>query len=240
LPSGVAENVRLLNLWQKDFTGDSFDFDYHMMWEHIKDAGYANIAKIIFDDMQNLDRIGLNGMVSCQVQRAAFPTGLVLNMMADGLWDKKADYNVRANHFYLSAFDAGGLAVREYLEELSELLHFKYIRNEVKPDGDETFLNNCLKAIEHVLAFESTINTNIESSQNENIQKSWIYLEYHAEYTKLFAKALYLRYSGDTETMKKAAREFYEFLRKNEMILNTVLDVNNTIGVLGGHFGNVD
>ena len=56
---------------------DGFDYDYHLMWDHLRDPGYVTSTKILFDDMQNLDKIGLNGMISCQLTRSAFRRSII-------------------------------------------------------------------------------------------------------------------------------------------------------------------
>ena len=39
-------------------------------------------------------------MVSCQLTRAAFPTGLPMQMMADALWDKECDFEEKDSYVY--------------------------------------------------------------------------------------------------------------------------------------------
>jgi hypothetical protein len=41
MPRTVDENIARLKKWQEQFDGDSFDFDYHLMWDHINDPGYT-------------------------------------------------------------------------------------------------------------------------------------------------------------------------------------------------------
>lgn len=44
-PKNIEENLAFLREWQKIFKGDSFDFDYHLMWAHYADPGYMKIAR---------------------------------------------------------------------------------------------------------------------------------------------------------------------------------------------------
>ncbi len=74
-PKDVAANVAFLAAWRKLFPGDSFDFDYHFMWDHYNDPGSVASARIVHADITLLSRIGLAGLVSCQTQRVFFPTG---------------------------------------------------------------------------------------------------------------------------------------------------------------------
>ncbi len=91
-PKGVDANVAFLKAWQEVFQGDSFDFDYHLMWDYQRDPGFLLISDIISQDMKGLRGIGLNGYVSCQPQRLFLPTGLPMTVMGRTLWDAGLDY----------------------------------------------------------------------------------------------------------------------------------------------------
>lgn len=79
--TSVAKNTAFLNAWQKIFRGDSFDFDYHMGSNQQADPGQHEISNILYQDIVNLKKIGLNGFISCQVQRSFFPTGLAMTVL---------------------------------------------------------------------------------------------------------------------------------------------------------------
>ncbi|MHB9038215.1 MAG: DUF4838 domain-containing protein, partial [Armatimonadota bacterium] len=73
-PSEVKSNVKFLKAWQRAFNGDSFDFDYHLVFDHISDPCDTALARTISLDMKGLKDIGLDGFMSCQVQRVFYPT----------------------------------------------------------------------------------------------------------------------------------------------------------------------
>ncbi|MBR5460324.1 MAG: DUF4838 domain-containing protein [Clostridia bacterium] len=225
IPANVAENVAHLTNWQK-CTGveDGFDYDYHLMWDHHNDVGYYKVAQTLFDDMQNLDKIGLNGMVSCQLTRASYPTGLPMYMMAEGLWDKECDFEEKSDEYFLSAFGADGLAVKEYLKRLSELIDPNFIRN-ATPERCEAHKTSIPLAIGTISEFEKTIGVNLDTLDNSNLRKSWEYLSLHAMITKEYGKALILRANGASEEERVAAMEkLCDLINMNEMKLHRVLD----------------
>ena len=75
-------NVAYFRKWQEIYKGDTVVFDYQLMWNHHIDLGYYSVAKLISRDIKDLRRLGLNGMISCQLLRAAFPSGLPQYTMA--------------------------------------------------------------------------------------------------------------------------------------------------------------
>lgn len=64
----VDNNLSYLYAWEQVYDGDVVDFDYHLMWDHILDAGGEGIAKILHQDIRNFKALGINGFISCQLQ----------------------------------------------------------------------------------------------------------------------------------------------------------------------------
>ena len=221
MPASVAENVKRLSLWQEQFEGDSFDFDYHLMWDHHHDPGYYECARILHRDMVNLDKIGLNGMVSCQIQRVAFPTGLPLYAMARGLWDKKSDFEEIAAEYFAAAFGPQGDAVKTYLSTLSRLFHPAYMRREL-PMVDASLAADFAAAAETVRTFKETY-LSVHGDENA----SWNYLTIHAEYCLVLARLLQLRAEGKSEEARAAGEEFRLWLDEHQAETHHVLDAPN-------------
>ena len=69
---GIKNNVTFLKEWQESFQGDSFVFDYPLMWEIYKDLSGMRLSKIIHSNIVGLKPLGLNGYLSCQVNRNFF------------------------------------------------------------------------------------------------------------------------------------------------------------------------
>ncbi|HEY3237526.1 MAG TPA: hypothetical protein VGJ84_22595, partial [Polyangiaceae bacterium] len=120
-PKSVESNLAFLAAWQTQFSGDSFDFDYHLMWDYLLDPGQTRISRILFEDVKNLAGIRLNGLVSCQSQRVFFPNSLAMTAMGAALWNSGADYQKLAFEYHTAAYGPDGSLVLEYLHRLTEL-----------------------------------------------------------------------------------------------------------------------
>lgn len=220
-PKSVAENIARLECWQKEqLDGDSFDFDYHLMWDHYLDPGYYECARILHKDVENLDKIGLHGMVSCQLQRTAFPTGLPMYAMAKGLWDKNSTFEDICEEYFTAAFGEDGKNVERYLSTLSELFDPAYFRGEkeVNPAAIEQKL---LRAKEVIADFAKK-QLSVKAERNA----SWKYLKHHAELADEYANML-MAYVGThvTEDGKEQARKnLQKMMHKKEPVLHTVFD----------------
>ena len=201
--------------WQDVFHGDSFDFEYHLMWAHYADPGYMNISNVLHTDMIHLDNVGLNGMMSCQVQRAAFPTGLPMYAMAKALWDKSSLFDDVCNEYFSCAFGVNGHAVKEYLNSISDLLSI----HKIKTEEYEIAVSRINSAKDTILCFKSDY---LEKYMNENA--SWRYLYHHAEMCLLYADAL-RGYVEKDQNMRNASLEIlFTYLRDHELELHNVVD----------------
>jgi hypothetical protein len=135
-PKSVEGNLAFLAAWQEIFSGDGFDFDYHMMWDHYTDPGYTHIANVLYEDIVRLDSIGLSGYMSCQVQRAFFPTGLCMYVMGEALWNAEKPYTESVDEYFTAAYGERGTWVYEYLTRITKLFSPEYLRGERNESSD--------------------------------------------------------------------------------------------------------
>ena len=221
-PKSVDANVAFLRAWQEIFDGDSFDFDYHLMWDHSNDPGHMHISRTIADDMKGLARIGLNGYVSCQIQRIFLPTGLAMTAMANTLWDAGADFDKIADDYFVSAFGADGSRCREYLEQLSNIFDPVYVRGE-KEWVDTEQAMRLAEAPNAIQGFMPTIEANLEAGDPCH-RASWFYLKHHAEIALGLAKAFHAKALGQDEEAKSLWESTKQFAWDKEPAIHPVFD----------------
>ena len=206
-PSDVDANVAFLRAWQADFEGDSFDFDYHLMWDHVNDPGHMAISKTIGEDMKALKDIGLDGYISCQIQRVFFPTALPMTVMGRTLWDSGAGFDDIAEDYFAAAYGADGPACREYLAKLSELFDPPFVRGE--KEGTEAIAQSLGEVQGVIDGFVPVIERNVGSA-NPCHGASWCYLKHHGKLAGAYARALQAKAAGDLEQ----ARSLWEETKK--------------------------
>jgi hypothetical protein len=227
LPRKVSLNVARLRKWQERIPGcDSFIYDYHYMWDHFKDPGYMDIARVICVDMKNLDRIGINGMVSCQTQRAFFPSGIGMAMMAEALWNKNVNFETAAKKYFESTYGADGPLAFEYLRGLSTLFDPPYIRHEkvqVDPQKEKDFLS--IKTF--IDKFARIIEDNLweEKNLSQGVRYSWRLLQTHGELCGILAKVFAWKAAGNKAMAEDLWNDAAAFARLYEPELHEVFDV---------------
>ncbi len=230
----VESNVAFLRAWQGLLRGDSFDFDYHLMWDHYADPGRVAVAEVLHRDIPELARLDLDGLVSCQVQRAFFPTGLAMVVLGRALWSRAPDFPAIAEDFFRTAFGADGPACLAYCAELSRLFDPPYLRGE-KPRGDPPVAASYARLPATIAAFRPTIRRNLGAADPCHA-RSWHYLDAHADVCELLAGALRHRVAGDDEAALRAWAATQRFVQEREPDLHPVFDVYESLFVLDRFF----
>ena len=219
LPRDVESLVAHYNSWRKVAPEcKSVLFDYQMMWDHYLDPGYASCAKMLHLDMTGLEKLGLEGYISCQEHRAAFPTGLPVYTMAAGLWDKDSKFEDISRDYYAAAFGEDGPAVEAYLAKISELFDPAFMRNDhVEAHRD---------VIERMDAIDALVNVFETSHIAPNREKnaSWKYLSYHSTYCKLYAELVRTYAHGDAAKIEAQTKALTAYHFSLEEETHTVLD----------------
>lgn len=224
MPTSVEELVAKLPKWRAMFNGDSFDFDYHMMWDHFTDPGYYECARILHADVTNLDKLGLEGLVSCQSLRVAFPTGLPMYAMAKGLWDKNSKFEDITKEYFAAAYGKDAEVVEKYMATLSVLFDPVYMRGDKAKDV-EGQVANYTKAKAVIEAFcEEHI------SQKADTSPYWKNLEVHADLCLGYADVVMQCLTCADEAEKAAAKAaFNKKIYDAEWEVHEILDAFNFV-----------
>lgn len=223
-PESVGENLAWMRRWRKQFGGDGFDFDYHFMWDHFCDPGYYDMAKTLFKDMQNLHKVGLNGMVSCQNQRVFLPTGLGMTAMATALWNENADFDTMAKAYFKEAFGSDAEAVEGYMQALSAAFDPVYMRGEKPPVNPENAAK--LSSVPALLdQYAPLINSRMnDTSLHQSVRASWRYLCHHAEICRKYALTFQRKAEGRMEEAAELLEDLKDFAWSLEPELHHVFD----------------
>ncbi len=230
-PKSIKENLGFLKTWKEYFKGDSFDFDYHLVWEHYYDPGYYRIAEIMYKDVVNLKDIGLNGMISCQMQRAFLPTGFVNYTMAKVLWNRKITFEEICDEYYAAAFGKNAETIKNYLKELSQIFDSDYARGE-KGEIDKIAASRFKQAIDLIHLNMRFIDKISDSDVCRNL--SYFYLKIHGKIAEYYCSMLLYRAEGNKDKKLEQWNRLKEFLFQEEDYIQRVFDVNQFIATLNG------
>jgi len=232
-PSDIGANLQYLRAWQEIFDGDGFLFDYHLLWPLYYDINQFSLARIIHEDIQSLCKLKLDGFSSCQNQRVSFPHNLLLNVMAETLWNKEESFEEIVNSTFSDSYGKNWKKVAEHFDKMSHLwepLFEPVFNHKIDLKKIEKGKRN-LKEMERIINnFKQVVAENLKIS-NGAVLWSWKYLEKYNELMTLLLPAFesYLDRSLDC---KKKFDEVFDFLWRSEEELHPALDVWMFVKVL--------
>ena len=222
-PRSVDENLAYLCEWERYYKGDIVDFDYHLMWDHILDAGGEGIAKVIYDDIRNFETLGMNGFISCQLQRNSFPTSIAMTVMGKTLWKNETDFdNVRKELYSASFGEDMADEMCEYFSILSKGFDIGRIRAQ-KPYDKELFRSDLGKALEAMAKMETVAKARLDT--NDPCRKEcWKMVALNIELYSIIGEAILVRLDGDIERSNDIIKSAAQIAWEKEDELQTALD----------------
>ncbi|MBS5521414.1 MAG: DUF4838 domain-containing protein [Clostridiales bacterium] len=235
LPNTLEENISFLQGWQKMASLDSFDYDYPLGRAHYGDLGYYHIARIIFRDIKALSNLKLNGYISCQELRAAFPNAFPGYIMGKVLWNRNISFEALEEEYFSALYGQEWQAARDYLRHLSQLCSCDYF-NGIGPRYSPQLALRFQEAQTHVRAFSGTISSNIKMHSGI-VKTAWHLLDYHAKYCKLLLKALAALAAGQNTEAQQAWNSVMQLIRRHENDYQPYLDVYRALEVATKYTG---
>lgn len=223
-PSEISLNLSFLFEWQKIFSADCFDFDYHLMWDIYRDYTNMNLSRTIYQDIVGLRSLHLNGNISCQVQRAFFPNGICMYIMGKTLFDTSIPYEQLVEEYFEASYGEYAWLAKEYLEKIASLNSHSYMRNEtemVDPKISAMFSEAIIAASEYLEKLQSA---EVRMHGNQKIMMG-ILVSSAEIFGKLF-DLLKDKSSGEPmEKLKVKLDNFKKMTCSKELQLSSVLDM---------------
>ena len=214
-PHTVGTYIKFLEDWKKIFHGDSFDFDYHLMWDINRDFGGESLSEVLFDDIRSLHGMGLNGFVSCQVQRAFYPSGLAFYVMGRALLDGETDFVTLRREYYDAAFGKNAKYARKFYGMLEEYLPFDYFEGGTLNPECGDLLPKFVKAKE---LLTELLTEPVPEAEDAVRGESMGILRFAAGNVLRFLNVMILKLCGaDKEKIAEADKERKEFFNSHEM-----------------------
>ncbi len=215
--------VRQLRAWREAFHGDSFDFDYHLMWAIWQQLTDTHLARIFHEDLQKLRELGLNGIISCQSFRAFYPSGLAMTVLAESLWDPTRPFAELRDSYYEAAYGRSARFAGSYLAGVESYLDSgdPHWRTCPFAAADEAKLRRFLAFLRWAGA---ELAAQRQTAADPARRRSLDILRHHIQLLRLLARAHLLARRGDAQRAAQNVERARELLRQSEARMAHVLD----------------
>lgn len=215
--------LRFLQEWKKVFDGDCFSFEYYLMWDQYRNVGQRDLARILFDDIGAMEQYGLNGIMSCQLNRCAFPTAFPNYMMGHALLDAATEFETIEEEYLSGAFGVYASVAADYLKEIGECFSFRYHADQVPASkeiiGNLKKVSACTK---HLLDHSAAV-----KNRNPSVEESWHILKNYALIYERVANLMVWKLEQkelDFDTLYRMWRELITDVWKKEPELQAAVD----------------
>ena len=233
-PTDINTNIAFLYEWEKIFDGDSFLFDYHLMWDIYRDFASIGLSKVIYDDIVALDELKLNGLISCQLQRAFFPNALSMYVMGKTLFNKTLAYDDIVNEYMLAAYGKDYKFVLEYLQAISKLFSHAYARGDL-PLLSPAVANDYKKGVLCIEINMPKLKGLYSKCKNENQKQMFLLLVKFSELMSELGVIMAQKASGArNDELKDDFEKFKNNVWRLEPDLNMFMDSMFFVAVIAG------
>jgi len=229
-PKGMAACLGYLHKeWRPMWQGDTFCYEYHFWVKQYYDPTGMHIAKIIYDDVQGLEKHGLRGIVEDGSQRSYFPTGLAFYVYGETLFDKSRSFEELAEDYFSHAFGENWRKVYDYLNNLSACFDYDHMAGNKSLDRSIGKLYNPamaqdLSGVAGIVGdFAAVIQENKDQPKRAS-SVSWRLLEQHADLIELVARIAILRSLGDNKGAAAVSRQLRDDFSAREVYIRTNYD----------------
>ena len=214
---------RILPAWRQVFPGDSFDFDYHLMWAVWQQLTDTHLARVFYEDLGQLKTMGLDGIVSCQSFRAFYPSGLAMATLAEALWDPTRPLDTIRHAHIEAAFGPDAEFADDYLQKSEAFLGTGDPHRRALPFSDATAetLAACAAFLDLSL---TALETRQRASADPARRLSLALLINHARLLAQIVASHQARLAGDREAAERALDAAADLLRRTERRFSPYID----------------
>lgn len=218
-PTNPGAYLNFWQDWKKIFHGDTFDFDYHLMWDINRDFGGETLAKVLFDDVRSLKKFGMNGFMSCQLQRAFYPNGLPFYLLGRALADGSETLDDIRKTYYSAAFGKYATFAEEAYGMLEKYVPFSYVREETSGKKYISLIETGREKIKEKLKEMP------EEKDSEVVSVSLSILEFALKNTLGIVECLITKANGaEPDFLEKEESKRMDFFNRNERKFQPYVD----------------
>ena len=221
-PPDAMAHLALLRKWQENWKGPTFGYEYHFWWHQYNDLSGLYIARRIYDDIQALHYMGLDGYVEDGSQRSFWPNGLAIYVYAETLLNKSVKFEDMVEDYYRHAYGEDWQEALKFFQDIHELDLFPYLAGARRlPDTTQPYHNEeMLKVfgkLEAIVTRAVPLGQAHRSCTARVHRISWRLLELQKEYIDGLLEVMRLRCQNLNEeawlksrevTMRFGAHEF--------------------------------
>lgn len=122
LPVAPEDFIAFYKKWREKYKGEAVWFDYHGYYASRYDISNTEVVSLAVRDIGTYKKAGVDGLISCEFYRNAFPHGFLCYATARALFDGDFKLEKEQEKYFAACFDENSDTVREYLCLINDTL----------------------------------------------------------------------------------------------------------------------
>ena len=122
LPVAPEDFIAFYKKWREKYNGEAVWFDYHGYYASRYDISNTEVVSLTVRDIGMYKKMGVDGLISCEFYRNAFPHGFLCYATARALFDGNFNLENEQEMYFDACFSENSDTVRKYLNLVNKTL----------------------------------------------------------------------------------------------------------------------
>ncbi|MBR4873845.1 MAG: DUF4838 domain-containing protein, partial [Clostridia bacterium] len=225
----VNQYIKVGKEWQDICGVRAFLYEYHFYIFQFHDLSTLAFAKVVYDDIVNYKKNGLNGLVNDCSQRSFFPNGFAFYLYGQVQFDTSLKFEDLVEDYFSHAYGEDWREVLAIFEKLGKAVPHKYLSRKMSynPNISKVYNPSVAEGLRSVPTITKEALPFIEAHRKMPYRPqvlSYKLLRYYMEYCDGIANCFAIKCFGAGEEAKKAFDKFLAEFGKYEKEIETYYD----------------
>ena len=225
----VNQYIKVGKEWQDICGVRAFLYEYHFYIFQFHDLSTLAFAKVVYDDIINYKKNGLNGLVNDCSQRSFWPNGFAFYLYGQVQFDTSIKFEDILEDYFSHAYGEDWREVLAIFEKLREAVPHKYLSRKMSynPNISKVYNPSVAEGLRSVPTITKEALPFIEAHRKMPYRLqvlSYKLLRYYMEYCDGIANCFAMKCFGAGEEAKKAFDKFLAEFGKYEKEIETYYD----------------
>ena len=225
----VAPYIKCAKEWQQICRVPAMLYEYHFWLAQYLDPGVLSFARVIYDDIQNYRKHGLNGLINDCSQRSYFPNGFAFTVYGQAQFDNSLSFEELLEDYFSHAYGEDWRTVVELLQKIGKAIDTHYLNGECSAnEAVGKFYNPTVaEALREMPKIAKEYKEFLEAHRVMPSRAQTVafkLLRYHVEYCVALSKCLVAKCFGAGAEAKEMFEELCREFGKREHEIGTYCD----------------
>ena len=225
----VNQYIKAGREWQDKCKVRALLYEYHFYVNQFHDPGTLSFARVVYDDIINYKKNGLNGLINDCSQRAFFPNGFAFYIYGQLQFDTSLTFEELMEDYFSHAYGEDWREVVRIFERIGKAMPHKYHARKMSADLKigKAYNPSVADGLRSVPAIRAEAEPFVTAHKNMPLRSQTVMyklLRYYLEYCEGIAKCFCLKCFGAGEEAKEAFEAFLADFGRYEAEIGTCFD----------------